>query len=312
MQLVLFLTVSFMSIFGMPLHFVFGLIGYRGIPLQAISASIWLSNLILLTLFLTRRLSLEKSFFWRAVLYQFLESVRIVYLAAMAQQGWLEAHQMLMLINEILSLCNLIVICMGLVPLAPTVVFILFSVSMGVAYAICPEVMLSQFVMLISFGMTGIWLYSLMVQRLVNSTSLEISDYKQFLDSVLDMFHMSKTELVALIQLCRGTKRAGEMDKGVLSHLSEHTRHNLIALGAYLKNEQRDRTLDLSAVFPQLTPSELEVARLILKNMSLKEIAVATGKSLSNVGTVRGNIRKKLGLDPKDDLREWLLEKVNS
>ena len=289
--MVLFLTVSLMSIFGMPLHFVFGLIGYRGIPLQAISASIWLSNLILLTLFLTRRLSLEKSFFWRAVLYQFFESVRIVYLAAMAQQGWLEAHQMLMLINEILSLCNLIVICMGLVPLAPTVVFILFFVSMGVAYAICPEVMLSQFVMLIFFGMTGIWLYSLMVQRLVNSTSLEISNYKQFQG---------------------GTKRAGEMDKGVLSHLSEHTRHNLIALGAYLKNEQRDRTLDLSAVFPQLTPAELEVARLILKNMSLKEIAVATGKSLSNVGTVRGNIRKKLGLDPKDDLREWLLEKVNS
>ena len=253
-----------------------------------------------------------KAFFWLSVLFQLFESVGIVYIAVMTRPDWLEVHQKLLLVNEVLSLCNLFVVCMGLVPRAPTVVFFMFSVSMGVSYAICPEVMLSQFVMLIFFGMTGIWLYSLMVQRLVNSTSLEISNYKQFQDSVLDMFHMSKTELVALIQPCRGTKRAGEMDKGVLSHLSEHTRHNLIALGAYLKNEQRDRTLDLSAVFPQLTPAELEVARLILKNMSLKEIAVATGKSLSNVGTVRGNIRKKLGLDPKDDLREWLLEKVNS
>ena len=49
---------------------------------------------------------------------------------------------------------------------------------------------------------------------------------------------------------------------------------------------------------------------LTLKNMTLKEIAVATDKSLSNVGTVRGNIRKKLGLAPEDDLREWLLAAI--
>ncbi|MFW5550185.1 MAG: helix-turn-helix transcriptional regulator, partial [Prevotella sp.] len=80
----------------------------------------------------------------------------------------------------------------------------------------------------------------------------------------------------------------------------------------HLQNERRDKIVDLSTIFPQLSPSELEVARLILKNMSLKEIAVATGKSLSNVGTVRGNIRKKLGLGPDDDLRNYLLSIVPS
>ena len=79
---------------------------------------------------------------------------------------------------------------------------------------------------------------------------------------------------------------------------------------AYLQNERRDKIVDLSTIFPQLSPTELEVARLILKNMTLKEIAVATEKSLSNVGTVRGNIRKKLGLSPGDDLRDFILARI--
>ena len=311
MQLMVYLVFSVMIIFGMPLHFVFGLVGYDGILFQILSLAVWVCGVIFLILYLSGRMSMTKAFFWLSVSYQFVESVGIVYIAAMARPEWMEVYQKLMLVNEILSLVNLLIVCMGLVPHASTVAFAIFSLSMGVAYVICPEVMLSQFVLLFFYAMLGIWIYSLVMQRLVNSTTREISDYKQFQDSVLDMFHMSKTELVALIQLCRGAKRAGEMDKGVMSHLTEQTRHNLIALGDYLQNEHRDQTTDLSAIFPQLTPAELGVARLILKNMTLKEIAVATDKSLSNVGTVRGNIRKKLGLAPEDDLREWLLAAIN-
>ena len=123
---------------------------------------------------------------------------------------------------------------------------------------------------------------------------------------------MSKAEAITLIRLSREAGRVDGIDDQVLENLSERTRNNLIALGAHLQNERRDKMVDLSTIFPQLSPSELEVARLILKNMSLKEIAVATGKSLSNVGTVRGNIRKKLGLRPDDDLRNYLLSIVPS
>ena len=37
---------------------------------------------------------------------------------------------------------------------------------------------------------------------------------------------------------------------------------------------------------------------------------MGTEKSLSNVGTVRGNIRKKLGLSPGDDLRDFILARI--
>lgn len=310
LQLVVFLTASAMIIFGMPLHFGLGLIGYKGIYLKVFSLATWVSSVVIVSLYLTRLMSLRKSFFWLAVSFQTLESMGIVFLAVMARPEWLEAHQMFVLLNEIQSLSTLLLVSMGLVPKAPTVVFALFSVSIGASYIICPEVMLPDFVLLFFFAMSGIWGYSFVMQHLIKPSSREIGVYKQFQDSVLDMFDMSKDEFMALIHLCQNMRGESEKDKSVLSHLTEHTRHNLIALGTYLRNERRDQAVDLSTVFPQLSPTEQEVARLILKDLSLKEIAIAMDKNLSNVGTVRCNIRKKLGLTPDDDLREYLLKTV--
>ena len=228
----------------------------------------------------------------------------------MARPENLISSQKLLTVNGILSLFNILMVCMGLVPNASTVIMALFTLFTGVAYVICPQIMLSQFVLLFFYSMMGVWICSLLMHHLFRSTSREINDYKMFQDGVLNMFHMSKAEAITLIRLSREAGRVDGIDDKVLENLSERTRNNLIALGAYLQNERRDKMVDLSTIFPQLSPSELEVARLILKNMPLKEIAVATEKSLSNVGTVRGNIRKKLGLSPGDDLRDFILARI--
>ena len=282
MQLVVYLVYSVMIIFGMPLHFCFGLIGQEGFLLRTISFVEWLCCFVFLALYLSGRMQ------------------NMIY------------SQKMLTVDDILSLFNILMVCMGLVPNASTVIMALFTLFTGVAYVICPQIMLSQFVLLFFYSMMGVWICSLLMHHLFRSTSREINDYKMFQDGVLNMFHMSKAEAITLIRLSREAGRVDGIDDQVLENLSERTRNNLIALGAYLQNERRDKMVDLSTIFPQLSPSELEVARLILKNMPLKEIAVATGKSLSNVGTVRGNIRKKLGLRPDDDLRNYLLSIVPS
>ena len=68
---------------------------------------------------------------------------------------------------------------------------------------------------------------------------------------------------------------------------------------------------ELCERFPMLTPTELDVCRLVEQGLTLKDISVALGKSISNVSTVRGNIRKKLGLAQDDDLRSALLDNKN-
>lgn len=57
-----------------------------------------------------------------------------------------------------------------------------------------------------------------------------------------------------------------------------------------------------------LTPAELDVCRLVEQGLTIKDISIALGKSVSNVSTVRGNVRKKLGLAQDDNLRSVLLE----
>ena len=72
---------------------------------------------------------------------------------------------------------------------------------------------------------------------------------------------------------------------------------------------QANERKDMRERFPMLTPAELDVCRLVVQGLTLKEISITLGKSVSNASTVRGNIRKKLGLEQDDDLKKTLLEK---
>lgn len=59
--------------------------------------------------------------------------------------------------------------------------------------------------------------------------------------------------------------------------------------------------------FPTLSEAEIEVCRYVAGGKTVSEIAIITGKSISNVSTVRGNIRKKIGLARETDLRTFLV-----
>ena len=46
----------------------------------------------------------------------------------------------------------------------------------------------------------------------------------------------------------------------------------------------------------------------MVEGKTLGEIALIMGKTTTNISTVRGNVRKKLGLQPSEDLVEKLKE----
>ena len=85
--------------------------------------------------------------------------------------------------------------------------------------------------------------------------------------------------------------------------------HNIINVASQIEQMQTNERKDMRERFPMLTPAELDVCRLVAQGLTLKEISITLGKSVSNVSTVRGNIRKKLGLEQDDDLKKTLLEK---
>ena len=85
--------------------------------------------------------------------------------------------------------------------------------------------------------------------------------------------------------------------------------HNIINGASQIEQMQTNERKDMRERFPMLTPAELDVCRLVVQGLTLKEISITLGKSVSNVSTVRGNIRKKLGLEQDDVLKKTLLEK---
>ena len=310
MRLMTFLLGAALGLIGMPFHFLFSWMGYGMPVLRGISFAIWVCYLVILWLFFSRRLSLEKSFFSLAMCFQTLTSLRIVYLAASASPAMVPLHHELVILNEVMSFTCFLITCMGMLRNAPTVVFALLIGAQTVGYLINPAVVISQFVLLFFLVMFCVWGYAITMRIFFNDATREINDYKQLQDSILDMFNMSKTEMVSLLQLCRTTGNVQEFDHKVVGKLTEQTRRNLVKLGQYLSNQKQEKLDNLGDRLPQLTPTELDVCRLVVKGLSQKEIAIAMNKSQSNIGTVRGNIRRKLELDTNEELREELIKRL--
>lgn len=214
--------------------------------------------------------------------------------------------------NEMLCFIISALSCLGLLKWAPTSTFGIFLVALGVAYAIRPSALSMQFSCLFVFIMLCVWIYMAVERVLMEKTTQELNDYRQFQDSVLDMFSMRRAEMVALVQLSRQMDADKRLTQKMVGELSEQTRNNLIDISNILWNQKVVNNADLKTAFPNLSPSELEVCRLVLEGLSQKAIAVKMDKSQSNIGTVRGNIRRKLGLNADDDLRKALTKRLKA
>ena len=73
----------------------------------------------------------------------------------------------------------------------------------------------------------------------------------------------------------------------------------------YLQTRELSKQ-NIERVFPELSASEQEICYLILQNRKLSEICTLLNKSESNITTQRANIRKKLGMDEKGDIVEYI------
>lgn len=63
----------------------------------------------------------------------------------------------------------------------------------------------------------------------------------------------------------------------------------------------------LNQLYPELTPTEIKICSFIRLNMSSKDIALLTNRSLRTIESTRNNIRKKLQIAPDASLAKYLL-----
>lgn len=302
MCLITFLMLSLSVVLGVPMHFI-GMIGRCDTILYTISAMSWAATLTILIMYLTQRMRLTVAISSFGILTQLAESARIVYVAMERPDGFEET----IVFNLVISLALIIYMVMAAVRHMPTILAIMSIATITSAYLYTDGEINRQIVVIFVIVEIFTCILGEMIRRGIRSMQRENADYHSTLNRVLSTFHMTKTELLAYIQLGRG----GQSEKDIndfFDHLDERTEANLIRAVEQRVAQRKMQHADISAILPTLTPTEQEVCRLIIGGKTIIEIASILHKNANNVSTVRIHIRKKLGLAAGKDLREALLE----
>jgi DNA-binding CsgD family transcriptional regulator len=64
----------------------------------------------------------------------------------------------------------------------------------------------------------------------------------------------------------------------------------------------------LNKISSEISPTELKLCALMKLNLSTKEIAVLTNRTVGTIDNARSSIRKKLNLDDSSNLQQFLIE----
>lgn len=270
-----------------------------------LNAGYMLMVILLFSGYIYHRLSLSFTLCYLLISTQVLTSVEMLYCAF--TPDWY--HMMLIVGNMVLLAVNILCSLIAYLRYTP---YILCGVSMGTYIAcmvITGEGTLGNFlgVFLIIFIVICI-LGSHMVQnmRLLDKENVSL---KKDEAELFDMMGMTKKQMRAYVELA-GKKNDFNQVGSLLNMLGEDLKRNVIANVSEYLSVRETGMLEMETLFPELSASEHEVCRLILQGKQQSDICAILDKKESNISSTRTHIRRKLGMQPSDNLRKVLQERV--
>ena len=128
-------------------------------------------------------------------------------------------------------------------------------------------------------------------------------------EELLQVLRINKKQIKAYVALAKERHNVKQTEH-LLDLLGEASQKNVIDnVLQYIQTRELSKQ-NLERVFPELSSSEREICYLILQNKKLSEIGILLNKTESNITTQRGNIRKKLGMNPSDNLQKVLEKRI--
>lgn len=260
---------------------------------------------IILYLFFTRRISTATCLSAFTLIGQATLSVEMIYLSMTPTQYNLMvivANTVLLALNTMVSMAALLERNTLVLGVATIATYIACTIISG-------DETLQNFTVLfvISFAIVGT--VGLLVARSTHNMEEENRQLKKGEAELLTLLRMRKDEVKAFLSLAK-KKYDNDGTKLLMESLDKKTRYNLLT---NVEEYIRERDTDLSIIekaFPELTPSEREICRLVLQGKKLGEICTILGKTETNINSQRANVRRKLGLQPSDNLQRRLQERL--
>lgn len=263
------------------------------------------SAAVFLVLYYRRKISITICFAAFIIIGQTILSVEMIYCAFQRTLY----YDMLIMANMVLLSLNALVATAGMMKR----VSVLLGISTLSIYILCAwlagDEILGSFIIVfvqvfLFSSVIGVWVANSMGQL-----EHENEDYKKGEKELLHILRLKKDEVKAFVALA-SEKHSSDGTQMLLERLDTKSKHNLLAnVEAYLKTKNTDLEI-IGQKFPELTPSEREICRLILQGKKLYDICRILGKNESNVNSQRANMRKKLGLQPADNLQKVLQQRM--
>lgn len=298
----IFLTFAPISILLFGLHLL-GSYGLTIKPALACSAFYVLVSAVSLIVYIVKGPKKLK-YIMSAFLFSLIiiQNVRLLVLASMGLHD-----PMLTTIN--ITVCYILVLIanISILPRISLVCTCINIISMFFCHYITDNSMYSQLLVIFGFTSVATTVFGFVADKLLREQQMELNT----IDQVLNVFNMRKNELLALLKLAKAQDTAAVYNKELMAQLDKKTLHNIIKVANQIEHMQACQRKDMHERFPMLTPTELDVCRLVEQGLAINDITKALGKSTSNVSTVRGNIRRKLMLSQDVDLRRALLNYKN-
>lgn len=289
-------------ILGVPMHMA-GLIGRGDTTLYAISAVTWVATAAILALFIMKRMRLNVAISTFGIMTQLAESTRIVYAAVVQPEGFADT----ILFNQIISLALIIYLVMATVRHTPTATAAISIATLLFAFIHTNGGINPQTVAIFVIVEVFTCVLGELIRQGIRNMQRENDDYHTTISQLLASFNMTKTELLAYLQMGRGGMDSKSINE-FFNHLDNRTEANLIWSVEQRIAHRHMQLADIATVLPTLSPTEQEVCRLIIGGKSIVEIADIMNKNTNNISTVRIHIRKKLKLTKGEDLRQALLK----
>ncbi len=283
---------------------IVGTIGIYHPFLQTASFALLALCIAMAALYLSRMLSLVSAFSTFAITAQLLEMARIAFLLFTKPAG----YEAMVIYYQVGSYTILLYLALGFIRQVPVLVTALNIATLLFVTLYDNNAIDQQIALLFTLLCIFTCALAYISQQGMDEIHQENKDYQDTHNSILTAFNMSQSELIAYLQICRAKEPNSKHVDMLLSQLNEQSKHNLVHAAMVLKKKHDAQQLELSKCFPSLTHTELEVSRLVVEGKTLGEIALIMGKTTTNISTVRGNVRKKLGLQPSEDLVEKLKE----
>lgn len=218
--------------------------------------------------------------------------------------------QMVILVNMLILTANITFSIATYQQMVTIVNVVIATATIFVCVLLAHNAEYQQYFVMMTLIFAFIGILGIQIARISHRLQSENETIKRDDEELMNLLRLNKDQLKLYVELAK--KECDEVEtRLILSQFNERTQRAVISNVLRYTKAELYTSQQIEKAFPELSPSEREIAQLILKGNKLGGICALLGKSTSNINTQRANIRRKLGLRPDDNLFDALSHRFN-